>query len=51
MINQEYIKFHTYYTVEYDGVSIRYNGSIYDDIKFVDQYNYICTRIDPRLSL
>ena len=33
--------------INYDGVPIRYNGSIYDDIKFVDQYNYICTRVDP----
>ena len=46
MINQTYIEFHTYYTVEYDGVPIRYNGSIYDGVKAVDQYNFICTRVD-----
>lgn len=46
MLNPEYIRRHTYFTIEYfewnnSWEPLKYKGSIYDDIEFVDMFNYV----------
>ena len=49
MINYNYIKRNTYYTIEYFAFNhswepLTYKGSIYDGIKQIDIFNFECTR-------